>query len=116
VEVTTPAAGNAELWFRAADSQNYWKLVQNTAGGTLDLAKVVAGVTTTVGTTAFTWTAGEPATLTALGFGDKIRTFYGRAAGPTTTDSFNQTAALIGVGPTGTYRRLRCDAAGAHAF
>jgi hypothetical protein len=116
VEVTTPAAGNAELWFRVADSQNYWKLVQNTAGGTLDLAKVVAGVTTTVGTTAFTWTAGEPATLTALCFGDKIRTFYGRSSGPTTTDAFNQTAALTGVGPAGTCRRLRCDAAGAHAF
>jgi hypothetical protein len=114
VQVVTPSSGVSELRFRYQDSSNYWRVEQNIAGGTLKLIKRIAGVETTVGTTAVNWTTGEPVRLIALFFGSNIRCFYGRLAGTATSDSALSTKSLVGTGAAGVYRDLLAYAAGAH--
>jgi hypothetical protein len=114
VQVTTPASGTAELRFRYQDSLNYWRAELNIAGSTLKLVKKIAGTDTTLGTTAVTWTTGEPVTLKAVFFGTAIRIFYGRLAGTATTSANLQSAALCGTGAAATYRDLIAYGAGPH--
>jgi hypothetical protein len=116
VQFAVPAAGAPGLVFRKSDAGNFWKLVVNRAGGSLDLVKVVGGAATVVASTAVAWTTGTWVRPRALTFGDKIRTWLGLLAGPTATDAFNQTAALCGTLADVTYSDLRCDTGGTLAF
>jgi hypothetical protein len=112
VQVECPASGSPGLVFRKSSSNNLWKLVLNRAGNTLDLIERNAGVDTTRATTAFTWVTGDTYLLRAVTFGDYIRCFLGRTAGPTYTSSFNNTADLTGTLADATYTDLRVDTGG----
>lgn len=105
----TLSTGKPCLFFRYLDANNWWKIEADIAAGFLRLKKLVAGVATTVASTAVTLTAGEVITLRAVCFKNYIRTFVGMFAGPSATSTDLQTAMNCGVGADATYTRLRCD-------
>lgn len=108
VTFTVPSSGAPGLVFRRTDVSNYWGLRYNVTGGTIQLYKVVAGVTTSIGTTTVTLAAGTPVRLRAVCIGNHIRSFLGLQAGPSTTDAFNNGAVLCGTQADATYLSFRC--------
>jgi hypothetical protein len=101
--VLAPRNADRSLYFRVADSANYWRAKMDTTLGNYDLVRCVAGVETVVATTAVTWASGTLYELKVLTFGTYIRCFWGINSGPTFTSAANQTATLCGLAPaTGT--------------
>ena len=113
-EVTFQSSGSGKpgLIFRRTDANNYWGLRADIAGATVELYKVVAGVTTSVGTTSVSFATTPNIRLRAVCFGTRIRTFFGLTAGTATTDAAHQTATQIGTGAVVSYQSLLAYAAG----
>lgn len=120
VEIKAPTNAVRVLVFRYADANNYWFAEMNTTLQTYKLRKVAAGVTSTIASTSLLWLPGAFYRLSALTFANHIRLFSGVQSGPSTDDTFNQTAVLFGLGPTagggalndGDAINLRCQTGG----
>jgi hypothetical protein len=119
VEVRAPTNDRRRLVFRGSDASNYWYLRLDTTNQTFALRKVVAGVDSAVALTSCLWAAGAYYRLRVVTFASHIRSFFGINSGPSTDDSFNQTAALFGTGVAGDnfadgdFLNLRCQTGGA---
>jgi hypothetical protein len=119
--VKAPVNSQRSIYFRMVDGTSYWRLVMDTAANTFTLKKSVGGVESTVALTSVAWSPGQTYLLRAVCFGANIRLFHGLNSGPSITDSFNQTATLLGTGPigggapgsTGDYLNLKAQTGGA---
>lgn len=100
-ELQAPAAGVINLVFRYSDAANFWYAQVNTLTDSFWLKKVVAGVDTFVAQTSVLWQPGAWSRIRAVCFANHIRLFSGIQSGPSTDDTFNQTALLFGTDATG---------------
>lgn len=99
--IKAPVNDQRSLYFRQTDSAHYWRLVMDTTNNTMALVKNQGGGEVTVALTSVLWSAGAAYLCRAVCFASHIRLFYGLNSGPSTDDSFNQTATTFGTGPIG---------------